>query len=204
VTESGEPRGVGPPGEPPDGQTHDEPAPPGGASPRSRRSKNWLPWIVIVAVVLVALAIALPLTLGGSSSSASPTPPAPSTTANGATPTDVSGSFFTQNVVGSRLMFLSLTRAGAVLSGHLAITQPGVEHKHLVTHTYAVTGSVSNGTIHLTVAPDTTGSYTVAGTYQNGTLSLQLSQTVTVSLKRGTLAQYKLLVRQQRKTLLGS
>lgn len=174
-------------------------------APRKSRKTNWLPWAVIVAVVVVGLAIALPFTLGGSSSSASPTPTAASnSTGDGGASADLTGSFLTPSVVGARLMFLSLTKTGSDLSGHLAITAPGPAHKHLVTHTYDVTGNVTGNSLHLTVQPTDEASYAISGTYVNGSLELQLSNSVTVTLKRGTLVQYKSLVKLERKTLLAS
>lgn len=112
----------------------------------SRRvPRRWLSWAVVIGVGVIALAVALPLTLGGSSTITSPTP----STLNG----EVTGTYLTTSVQDARLVFVSLTQSGSSLVGTLTVTTSGPAHKHVVVHSYTVTGNVSGSTMHLTLTP---------------------------------------------------
>ncbi len=171
--------------------------PQAAAARRSRIPRRWLPWVVVVAVAAVALAIALPLALGGSSSSASPTPQAP---VKGA----INGSYLTTTVQDSRLVFASLVQTGSGVSGSLTVTTSGPAHKHLVAHAYSVSGTVSGSVLTLTLTPIavTTAALSLTATYASGTITATFGTGTTVTLRRGTLATYRLLVRQDRSALL--
>jgi len=178
---------------------HQEPevAPP----PRSPIPKRWLPLAAIIAVAAVALAIALPLTLG-SSSSVTPTPTAPVKEA-------ISGSYLTGTVQDQRLVFASLLEtstqvSGTQVSGSLTVTTSGPAHKHLVAHLYTVTGTVAGSVLHLLLTPTdgTAAALPFTATYASGTITATIGTGATLTLERGTLAKYRLLVRQDRVTLL--
>lgn len=165
---------------------------------RSRIPRRWLPLAAIIVIAVVALAIALPLTLGGSSSSVTATPPGPSEGV-------VTGSYLTTTVQDQRLVFASLVETGTALSGSLTVTTSGPAHKHLVTRLYTVSGAVSGPTLNLTLTPTnrTAASITFTATYASGTITAASASGGTLRLVRGTLATYRLLVRQDRQTLLG-
>ena len=183
---------------------HQEPevAPP----PRSPIPKRWLPLAAIIAVAAVALAIALPLTLG-SSSSVTPTPTAPVKEA-------ISGSYLTGTVQDQRLVFASLLETSTQVtgtqvtsiqvSGSLTVTTSGPAHKHLVAHLYTVTGTVAGSILHLLLTPTdrTAAALPFTATYASGTITATIGTGATLTLERGTLAMYRLLVRQDRATLL--
>ncbi len=164
---------------------------------RSRIPRPWLPWIAAIVVALVALAIALGLTLGGSSSSTTPTPTAP---ANGS----VTGSYLTTTVQDSRLVFATLVQSGSTLSGTLIVTTSGPTHKHLVARHYHLTGTISGPTLHLTLTGVTgrAQSTQFTATYESGKITTGFGTGSTITLQRGTFASYRLLVKQDRTTLL--
>ncbi|MFZ0664459.1 MAG: hypothetical protein WAM97_01805, partial [Acidimicrobiales bacterium] len=172
------------------------------APERRHRTRNWVPWAVIVGVIAIALAIALPLTLGGSSSSATPTPPSPSTLPSSAA-ADVGGSYLTPAITDSRLFFVTLARGtGDSVNGKLAVTVAGPTHKHLLTHRYNLSGTVSGTTLHLNLSTAIAGVATITGTYNAGTITFIIG-TTTIHVRRGTLTEYKLLVKTDRSALLG-
>ena len=165
---------------------------------RSRIPRLWLPWISAIVVALVGLAIALGLTLGGSSSSTTPTPTAP---ANGS----VAGSYLTTTVQDSRLVFATLVQSGSTLGGTLIVTTSGPTHKHLVARHYNLTGTISGSTLHLTLKGVTgrAQSTPFTATYESGKITAGFGTATTITLQRGTFASYRLLVKQDRTTLLG-
>ncbi len=165
---------------------------------RSRIPRHWLVWAAIVAVAAVALAIALPLAIGGSSSSAGPTPSA----VNGA----ITGSYLTTTVQDSRLVYASLLATGHEVSGLLTVTISGPGHKHLVAHIYTVSGTISGSILTLTMTPTavTGAPLSLTATFASGTLTATLGSGTTLTLTRGTLAAYRLLVRHDRSAMLSS
>ena len=164
---------------------------------RPRVPRRWLPWAAIGVVAAIALAIALPLTLGGSSSSTTPPPSVP---ARGT----VTGTYLTTTVQDSRLVFASLVESGSEVSGALTVTTTGPAHKHLVTHLYTVTGTVSGSTLDLTLTSVTAGVTTLMfpATYAAGSLTATFGLGTTLTLQRGTLTLYRQLVKQDRAELL--
>jgi hypothetical protein len=164
---------------------------------RSRIPRHWHLWVAIVAVAAMALAIALVLALGGSSSSAGPTP---SAAVNGA----ITGSYLTTTVQDSRLAFASLVETGKAVSGSLTVTISGPAHKHLVAHLYTVSGMISGSilTLDLTPTAGTGAPLSLTATFASGTITATLGGGSTLTLTRGTLAAYRLLVRHDRSALL--
>jgi hypothetical protein len=165
--------------------------------PRSHIPKRWLPLAVIVAVAAVALAIALPLTLGGSSSSVTPTP---STPVHGA----ITGSYLTGTVQDQRLVFASILETASQVSGSLTVTTSGPAHKHLVEHLYVVTGTVAGSVLDLSLEPanGVAAAIPFTATYSSGIITTTLGTGGTLTLERGTLAMYRLLVKKDRALLL--
>jgi hypothetical protein len=159
-----------------------------------RIPRRWLPWLAIIGVVTVALAIALPLTLGGSSSSVTPTPSVGT----------ITGSYLTTSVQDSRLVFAALVQTGSEVSGSLTVTTTGPARKHLVARLYTVTGTVSGSNLDLTLTPTTgtTAASQLTATYVSGTITATIATGGTLTLRRGTLAAYRVLVKQERTTLL--
>jgi hypothetical protein len=171
---------------------------------RRRDGRRWIPWAVIIGAIVIALAIALPLTLGGSSSSASPTPSAPAVPPGSSATQAVVGSYYTHTITGSKLFYLDLVRSGtAGIGGTLAVTVPGPLHKHLATHRYkVVSGSVSRSTLKLTLSPSIDGVTVITGSFESGVITFTVGQSE-IPLERGSLAQYKSLVKRSRSALLG-
>ena len=166
-------------------------------SPVSSRRipKRWLPWVAVIGVAVIALAVALPLTLGSSSTITTPTP----STSNG----ELTGTYLTTSVQDARLVFVSLSQSGSGLLGALTVTTSGPTHKHVVVHRYTVTGTVSGSTLHLTLTPVARATtYMITATYASGTITANFGTGTPLTLHRGTLAKYRLLVKQEHSTLL--
>lgn len=172
---------------------------PGGTSPTPRHQpRRWLPWAAIVVVIAVALGIALPLTIGSSSSTVTPTPTTPTTNRAGG----LTGSYFSTTIVDSSLLFLRLVEVQHTLAGALTVTTASASHTRLVDHRYNASGSVAGAKLTLTIAPGAPVPRTIKGTYTPSVITIALADGTTVMLHRGTLAEYRALVVDDRAILV--
>jgi hypothetical protein len=187
------------------GEAGEQPAAPGPSNAEevphvapvsSRRiPRRWLPWAAAIGVAVIALAVALPLTLGGSSTITTPTP----TTSSG----ELTGTYLTTSIQDARLVFVSLTQSGSELAGTLTVTTSGPARKHVVVHRYTVSGTVSGPALHLTLTPIARAApYTLNATYSSGTITATFGTGSPLTLQRGSLAKYRLLVKQEHSALL--
>ncbi len=92
------------------------------------------------------------------------------------------------------------------MDGSLTVTISGPAHKHLVSHLYTVSGSLSGSILTLTLTSTAAKGAPLAltATFSSGTITATLGSGTTLRLTRGTLAAYRLLVRHDRSLLLSS
>jgi hypothetical protein len=103
----------------------------------------------------------------------------------------------------SRMLYVQLEASGDSVNGRVFVTTAGPSHKHLISTRYEVTGSATGETLDLSVSPALGGAATIKATVNgSGGITFTTAQGAVVTLERGSLAAYKLLVEQYQSQLL--
>jgi hypothetical protein len=158
--------------------------------------RRWWVWAAPVIAAGLALAIVLPLTTGGTSKTTSTTTPRTSVGDSGLT-----GSYV-GTAAGPQPLFLTLVQSGASLSGTLTgVSTDTNALDRLTSSSVKVTGTVKGSNLAL-VARDSGQSDSVTGSVSGTFVTLDFGQGGSVVFKRGTMAQFNLLVSRDRQSLL--